>query len=850
MRNALRQIIPSMFHRRLLLLGVVSLGLMALLAAQTAKLTTGEEHAKRQATLKDRLEKASYTPTSRGKIYDRKGRLLAEDRPGWDVQLSFSLLSGNWAYDQAEAAARRTMSRADWRSLTLDQQSELTGQYVKPYFLKIEALKVTLTEVGGITPEDLEDRQQEVVRWVQTMGANATAANRRRKFKILTEDQAKNLSWAEVDVPVREEYQPHSVLYDVTPQTVTWIDQFIAKAKQEEEAFEAAVRQAKADDQPVPEDTREYEAWLEVKPVRVRQRVYHWETRTFELDRSTLPGTLANPEPLLVTVDGIGRHIIGTLRPIHKGDPHWDRFPFTQDGPDPDAPPIVDLAGYRPNDPIGRFGIERSMESVLRGSRGQRVLHLDTGEESIQPPVPGEDVHLTVDMQLQMRVQAIMSQDPAIGLMRSQPWHRSGYPSEEKPQTPAPGDALNGAAIVLDIDNGEVVAAVSVPGISIDDLENRSVEVFSDFENLPTMFRPVAYRYEPGSTNKPLVLAAAITDGIIGPDESIDCSQGHLWEDRPRIFRDWIYREPHFTVFGDITGVEAITVSSNVFFGRLAQRFGEQMSYNRLAEWFSRFGFGRLAGSGLNEEVRGALPAPGRRVTEEEAAFMSIGEGAMSATPMQVANAHATLARGGLFIPPTFIQDRSRLGAPRQASQLHLSPAAGDRALRGMEASANFRGTSGIDRGTTYWIGFADGSHERVFDLPGVTIMAKSGTAEAPAFRRMYDGGEEKPDGTTANAGDWNPKGAILREGYHGWVVALVQPDGEPRPTHVVACVVEYGGSGGRVAGPIVNEIIRALALEGYLGQTALDAVAPPPVATDAVSDLGGTRSGGGGVRR
>ena len=133
-----------------------------------------------------------------------------------------------------------------------------------------------------------------------------------------------------------------------------------------------------------------------------------------------------------------------------------------------------------------------------------------------------------------------------------------------------------------------------------------------------------------------------------------------------------------------------------------------------------------------------------------------------------------------------------------------------------MEASANFRGTSGIDRGTTYWIGFADGSHERVFDLPGVKIMAKSGTAEAPAFRRMYDGGEEKPDGTTANAGDWKPKGAVLREGDHGWVVALVQPDGEPRPPR----------------------------------QTALDAVAPPPVATDAVSDLGGTRSGGGGVRR
>jgi len=846
MRSVLRQIIPSMFHRRLLLLGVLSIAAMLLLAAQTAKLTTGEEHAKRQASLKQHLENATYTPTSRGKIFDRKGRLLAEDRPGWDIQISFALLSGNWAYDQAEAAARRTMSRQDWRNLTLDQQSELTRQFIEPYLVKIEALKLTLAELGGVRPDDIEDRQQEVVRWVQTMGANATAANRRRKYKILTEDQAKNLSWAEVDVPVREEYQPHSVLYDVTPETVTWIDQFIAKARQEDEAFDAAVKKARSDGRPAPADTREYDAWLEVAPVRVRQRVYHWETRTFAFDRATLPGTLANDEPLLVTVDGIGRHIIGTLRPIHKGDPHWSRYPFTRDRDDPDAPPMIDLAGYRPNDAIGRFGIERSMETVLRGSRGQRVLHLDTGEETIQRPVAGQDVHLTVDMQLQMRMQAIMSQDPAVGLMRSQPWHNSGYPSEKKPNIPEPGAALNGAAVVLDIDNGEVVAAVSVPGLSIDDLEKRSVELFGDFENLPTMFRPVAYRYEPGSTNKPLVLAAAITDGLIGPDDTIDCTQGYLWDNSPTTFRDWIYRPPHFTHFGQLTGIEAITVSSNVFFGRLAQEFGRQLSYSRLAEWFSGFGFGRLSGSGLNEEVRGALPAPGSPVTERQAAYMSIGEGAMSVTPMQVANAHATLARGGLFIPPTFIQDRSRLGAPRQPTQLHLSPAARNRALRGMEASANFRGTSGIDRGTTYWIGFDDGRHERIFDVPGVKVMAKSGTADAPPFRRVFDGGETKPDGSAAQPGEYDRHGAILREGYHGWVVALVQPKGEPRPTHAIAVVVEYGGSGGRVAGPIVNQIIRALAAENYLGAATLEAVSPPTPIDPSAAAAPGTAPGAG----
>lgn len=831
MRNVLRQIIPSMFHRRLLLLGGVSLVVMVMLAAQTTKLTTGSEYNQRRQTIKEHLENATYTPTARGRIYDRKERLLAEDRPGWDVQVSFALLSGNWAYDQAQAAAERRAGRDAWNALTPAEQGQLTRQHLEPYLLKIESLKFTLAELGGIPPEQIEQRQQEVVRWVQTMGANATAKNREYKYKILTEDQAKNLTWAEVDVPVREEYQPHSILFDVTPDTVTWIDQFIAKARQEQEVYEAALRTAVDQERPPPPDMREYEAWLEVSPVRVRQRQYPWESRTFAFDRSTLPGPLKNAEPIVVTVDGIGRHIIGTLRRINTSDNLWDQRPFSTPS-DHGGPPVIDLSGYRPNDLIGRLGIERSMESVLRGQLGQRIIHLDTGQESITRPVAGNDVYLTIDIQLQMRAQAIMSQDPAIGLMRSQDYHHSGYDPAEPSAVPKPGDALNGAAIVLDIDNGEVIAAVSVPGTTLDMIDNRSAEFYGDFENLTRYFRPVQYGYEPGSTNKPLVLAAAITDGILGPDEKIDCSQGYLWDNKPTTFRDWIYRAPHFTTFKQLDGIEAITVSSNVFFGHVAQMFGKQMSFNREVWWFNQFGFARRIGSGLYEEIAGSLPPLDKPVSEQDAAYMAIGEGAMAVTPMQVANAHATLARGGLFIPPTFIQDRSRPGQPRQASQLHLSPAATDRALRGMKASANSRGTDWSNRGTTYWIGFEDNSHERIFDVPGVTVMAKSGTADAPPFRRRFDGGENKPDGSIAVPGEFDRDGVVIREGYHAWVVALVQPDGEPRPTHAIACVVEYAGSGGRVSGPIINQLIRALALENYLGPAARAGVNPAVTAS------------------
>ena len=855
MRDVLRQVIPSMFHRRLLLLAAVTLGLAGTLAAKTAHLTTGYQHQQRQQIIRKSLERPDLTPTARGRIYDRHGELLAEDRPGWDIQVSFRVLSGNWAYVASRRAAERSVGRSAWRDLTAAQQDALAEPYVKPYLLKIEALQVALAELGNVPRPELEDRRRSLVQSVHRMAAYATNRKRENRLRVLTEDQ--QLDWADVYVEVSEQYQSHTMLHDVTPETVTWIRQFIALAQQEEDRYQTARRLAREAGQEPPPDERQYDVWLEVTPKRVRQRVYPWETRGFVFDASTLPGKMKRDEPIYVDVEGIGRHIIGSLRPIHSGDDLWSQRPYnfraTEDGP-----LETDLGGYRPGDPIGRAGIEASMEHVLRGKRGQRVTHLDTGEQVVTRPEVGGDVQLTIDIALQMQIQAFMSHDPAIGLMVAQEWHHAG----DAPAAPRPGDKLNGAAVVLDIDSGDVLAAVSVPGTSLDLIENRSAAYFGDFDNRPYDFRPVVGRYEPGSTNKPLVLAAAITDGILGPDQTLDCSLGHLWPGKPNLYRDWIYR-PQFglATFGVIDGIQAITVSSNVFFGKLAQMFGQAQGYDRLAWWFHEFGFGRDLHSGLPREIAGTVIGLDGSLSEADAAYMAIGEGALSVTPLQVAHAHATLARGGLEISPSFILAPPTAAAPtdapaeelRQVStsgdgvgptvdrrdrftgrHLHLSPAAVDRALRGMDRSANYRGTDGKNRGTTYWIGFADGSHERVFNTPHVQILAKSGTAQPMPLRRSFAGGELKRDGTTARPGDYDPDGIVLREGYHAWVVALVQPEGEPRPTHAIACVVEYGGSGGRTAGPIVNQIVRAMAQQGYLGAAAQQATTPATAAPSA----------------
>ena len=750
MRGLLRDIVPGMFHRRLLLLGVIVLLLVGALAAKTAHLTTGAAHGASRATLEKRLRVTTQIPTVRGKIFDRKGRLLAEDRPGWDVHVHFSVFSGDWAFDRAAQAARRAYGRVEWKGLTLSQKQVAAQPFQKRYLLQISQLWGMLAKIGGLAPEVIERRQHAVVARVGKLTANASAYARRRRMERLNSER-EDVSFVETYTPAAEELQTHAILYDLTPEQLEQVYVFMDRAKLEQEAWERTVSEARSTGAAAPVDTRGYGIWMSVRPRRVNQRSYPWETHAVVLDLSTFPGTLRRDTPLEVRVQGVARHVVGSMRRIHREDELWHSRPYRREaeltdeqlaaGVEP-PPAAIDLGGYQAGDLIGGSGVESSMESVLRGARGRTVRHLATGDQATESPVPGNPVALTLDVQLQARIQALMAHDPVVGLMFSRKWHHA----PDKPKGPKPGDPLNGAAVVMDVASSEVLAAVSVPGLTLADYTDASRGTFTNHRDAPYRFRPLEGLYDPGSTNKPLVAAAAITDGIVGPDEELDLTRGKLWETSDR-FRDWIYRGQNgWVTFGHMDAAEAITVSSNVFFGQLAQRWGaSSFGYGRVPWWLSQFGMGRQAGSGLSESA-GVLMRPDKLEAlpdtqpESTAAYMTIGEAGLSVTPLQVAAAHATLARGGLYIPPTLVSDDSRPGPPRATWRLDLSPAARSRALRGMARSANFKGTDGRDRGTTYLIR-PEGKDERVFNCSGVRVWAKSGTAQAAPQLEVHQGG-------------------------------------------------------------------------------------------------------------
>ena len=171
---------------------------------------------------------------------------------------------------------------------------------------------------------------------------------------------------------------------------------------------------------------------------------------------------------------------------------------------------------------------------------------------------------------------------------------------------------------------------------------------------------------------------------------------------------------------------------------------------------------------------------------------MGIGQGPVSWTPLHAANAYATLARGGVRINPRLIVGQAR----PEAVDLGLDQSAVAEALDGLSRAVNDH------EGTGNHLTIEGTGEEPIFNTPGVKIWGKTGTAAAsPLLGADPDG--EGPD----------PK-QILAAGDHSWFVIMV---GRDRPRYVISVVTDFGGSGGKVSGPIANQIIWALIGEGYL---------------------------------
>lgn len=759
----------SRFDRRVAVLAIAALAVLCVLVLQLARLSV-VEHGVHRANVERYLLNKRLLPAPRGRILDRRGEVLAADRASWDVLLAYDAIAGRWASEMARRELVAELGRSRWLEISAGERATALLARQAKFDAMLDSIYARIMEAGGFDQVELDRRLDAVLSRAARESSSRREALVERELRVFGDDAR----LADIDRErVASQRGSHVILPDV-PDEVAFYFQRLAE---------------------------ELPGTVEVEPSTRRTRP--WEQVAFDIDRSSFPTPIRSSKRATVTLNGVADHLIGATRSQVFAD-ELARRPLV----DPATGEVVDLGGYRADrDVVGALGVERARESSLRGTRGVVERDLEKATEARRDPIPGGDTQLTVDIRLQSRIQSLFA--PESGLATIQQYQR-GVDSEGNPRGgPLPlGYELDGAVVVLEIATGEILAAVSHPTIADGALMSPARRALEH----PEIFRPIEGVYPPGSILKPLVFCAAAAEGLVRPGETIEC-KGHYFAERNDSARCWIYRpaEGRGTTHGPLDTEGALARSCNIYFYTLAERLGPE----RLVGWLGRFGIARPLGTGLGMqgpaeaadgarlvgEAVGALPSAAQigefktRGDRVSPILLGIGQGPITWTPMHAANAFATIARGGRVVQPHFIR-----GVEQPAPvDLGIPGSAIDAALKGLRGSVN------EDYGTGHHITLEGGRRERLFDFDDLEVWGKTGTATAPLL--ALDGDQ---DGT--------PETRVRTD--HAWFVGLVGEKGGA-PRFAVAVLLENGGSGGKVAGPMGAAVIRAIAAEGYLGEAA-----------------------------
>ncbi|MBU0547020.1 penicillin-binding protein 2 [Patescibacteria group bacterium] len=306
-----------------------------------------------------------------------------------------------------------------------------------------------------------------------------------------------------------------------------------------------------------------------------------------------------------------------------------------------------DPGTYSINDYVGRDGLEYYYENFLRKDPGEMRVERDAlgnviSKETIQLPQSGQNLVLWTDAGLQRKIESSLS---------------------NKMQEVGSKKAV---ALALDPNTGGVLALVSLPSFDNNIFSNGSGKEISQLltdKNNPLFNQAIAgIGYPTGSVIKPLIASAGLEEGIISPNKTINC-QGEISIDNVYYDPDnlnsgpekWVYRDLY--VHGIVDLRKAIAESCNVYFYRLGGGYEDQKGLGPIVieEYLRRFGWGDLTNIDLPGEGIGTLPKIDKNWTLGNTYHLSIGQGPFAVTPLQVANAFASIANGGTLYQPQVV---------------------------------------------------------------------------------------------------------------------------------------------------------------------------------------------------
>jgi penicillin-binding protein 2 len=469
-------------------------------------------------------------------------------------------------------------------------------------------------------------------------------------------------------------------------------------------------------------------------PLRLSRGLTLEEVARIEEWRLDLPGVTVEVEPQRA-YPGVrfAAHLLGYVREVSDAD--------------------LGRSDLRRGDLVGQTGLERLHDEHLRGRDGGEQVEVDAYGRMIRvldrrEPVPGAHMRTTIDRRIQQAA------EDALG-------------------------ARAGAIVVMDPRNGDVLALASHPAFPVErfarPLDRETwLELIQD-PTRPLLNRAVQGLYPPGSLFKIVIAAAGLQNQVITPFDRLPCPKQWVFGGRP--YHNWQDQDR-----GALTLHEALQFSCNTFFYQLGLKVGPE----RISQMAQAFGLGRVTNSGLTGERPGLVPSPAwkREALKDkwhpgDTVSLSIGQGLLTVTPLQVARLMAAVANGGTLWKPRLV-DRvvapdGRLiweEAPEIQGRVELAPVVLN-FLRDALASVVAAGTG------------------KAAQIPGVVVAGKTGTAQTHEFR---SDAERK-----------------RRDQDHAWFAGFAPLD---EPEVVIVVFAERAGLGGQVAAPIAREVLKAIFLE------------------------------------
>lgn len=416
-------------------------------------------------------------------------------------------------------------------------------------------------------------------------------------------------------------------------------------------------------------------------------------------------------------------------------------------------------SGYALGDPIGKCGLEKQYDQLLRGVKGLQRVHIDVlgrslGSYELRPANPGPDLYLNIDSRLQLVAEKALGE--TLTELQKQNGERSG-----------------GTVVVMDVRTGAVRALASLPQYDprafARGIKSKEYKALLDDEGFPLVNRMIHSCFSPGSTFKLITSSAALQLGLCTPHSVFYCGGSFMGA-------NCFVRSGH----GSINFEDSLAYSCDVTYYRL----GFQMGIDKLRKYCAYYGLGKPTGIDLPQEIGGLLPSPKwkQKVWEDrwydgDTVNMSIGQGFLLVTPLQMAVVTAAVANGGYVVKPTLAKKAvTRNGAVRyestpQLTKLPVKPEYLAAVRRGMRGA--------VDHGTAV-----------ATNLQQVHIAGKTGTVE-------------------------NSPSVFNKHGRnHTWFVSFA-PFEKPEVT-VVVFLEKSHGYGGGMAAPIARQVYEYLYPEGW----------------------------------